>query len=128
MIPEVQIHAWVAEIGGDAIDPANFDLEEIDRNPFFCPDPAAAQRWEALMEGVRANDIAAWRDSYVQALKDAGARARAGAAPSPQALEKLRAQELAGPRKLGDAPPVAVPDGRRRGDPGPSDAYDILLP
>ena len=40
VIPEVQIHAWVAEIGGDAIDPANFDLEEIDRNPFFCPDPA----------------------------------------------------------------------------------------
>src|SRR3546814_3649685 len=37
VIPEVQIHAWVAEIGGDAIDPANFDLEEIDRNPFFCP-------------------------------------------------------------------------------------------
>jgi chorismate synthase len=53
VIPEVQIHAWVAEIGGDAIDPANFDLEEIDRNPFFCPDPAAAQRWEALMDGAR---------------------------------------------------------------------------
>ena len=31
ILPEVQIHAWVAEIGGDAIDPANFDLEEIDR-------------------------------------------------------------------------------------------------
>ena len=53
VIPEVQIHAWVAEIGGDAIDPANFDLEEIDRNPFFCPDPAAAQRWEGLMDAAR---------------------------------------------------------------------------
>lgn len=53
IIPEVQIHAWVAEIGGDAIDPANFDLEEIDRNPFFCPDPAAAQRWEAMMDAAR---------------------------------------------------------------------------
>lgn len=53
IIPEVQIHAWVAEIGGDAIDPANFDLEEIDRNPFFCPDPAAAQRWEGLMDAAR---------------------------------------------------------------------------
>lgn len=53
VIPEVQINAWVAEIGGDAIDPANFDLEEIGRNPFFCPDPAAAQRWEGLMDSAR---------------------------------------------------------------------------
>jgi chorismate synthase len=53
VIPEVQIHAWVTEIGGDAIDPANFDLEEIDRNPFFCPDTAAAQRWEGLMDAAR---------------------------------------------------------------------------
>ena len=53
VIPEVHIHAWVAEIGGDAIDRDNFDLEEIDRNPFFCPDPAAAQRWEALVDAAR---------------------------------------------------------------------------
>lgn len=53
VIPEVQIHAWVAEIGGDAINPDNFDLEEIDRNPFFCPDAAAAQRWEGVMDEAR---------------------------------------------------------------------------
>lgn len=53
VIPEVRIHAWVAEIGGDAIDRDNFDLEEIDRNPFFCPDPAAAQRWEQLVDDAR---------------------------------------------------------------------------
>ncbi|MDX2211456.1 MAG: chorismate synthase [Sphingopyxis sp.] len=53
VIPEVSIHAWVAEIGGDAIDRDNFDLEEIDRNPFFCPDPVAAQRWEALVDAAR---------------------------------------------------------------------------
>jgi chorismate synthase len=53
VIPEVLIHAWVAEIGGDAIDRDNFDLEEIDRNPFFCPDPAAAQRWEKLVDDAR---------------------------------------------------------------------------
>lgn len=53
VIPDVLIHAWVAEIGGDAIDRDNFDLEEIDRNPFFCPDAAAAQRWEKLVEDAR---------------------------------------------------------------------------
>ncbi len=53
VIPEVRIHAWVAEIGGDAIDRDNFDLEEVDRNPFFCPDPVAAQRWEKLVDEAR---------------------------------------------------------------------------
>jgi chorismate synthase len=53
VIPDVMIHAWVAEIGGDAIDRDNFDLEEIDRNPFFCPDPAAAQRWAKLVDDAR---------------------------------------------------------------------------
>lgn len=53
VIPEVSILAYVSEIGGDAIDPANFDAGEIGRNPFWCPDAAAAQRWEALVYGAR---------------------------------------------------------------------------
>ena len=53
VIPEVTVLAWVAEIGGDAIDPANFDAGEIGRNPFFCPDPAAALRWEQLVDDAR---------------------------------------------------------------------------
>ena len=40
-------------IGGDAIDPLRFDDEEIDRNPFFCPDAAAAARWEAMVDAAR---------------------------------------------------------------------------
>ena len=51
-IPEVTITAYVAEIGGDRIDPANFDTEEIARNPFWCPDAAAAKRWEATTAGA----------------------------------------------------------------------------
>lgn len=53
VIPEVTIRAWVAEIGGDVIDYANFDTAAIDENPFFCPDRAAAGRWEALIDGAR---------------------------------------------------------------------------
>lgn len=53
VIPEVTITAWVESIGGDAIDPAAFDAAEIGRNPFFCPDAAAAARWEALVDGAR---------------------------------------------------------------------------
>jgi chorismate synthase len=53
VIPEVTILAWVSAIGGDAIDMANFDAEEIGRNPFFCPDAAAALRWEKLVDEAR---------------------------------------------------------------------------
>lgn len=49
----VKITAWVAEIGGDAIDMANFDADEIGNNPFFCPDAKAAKRWETLVDGAR---------------------------------------------------------------------------
>ncbi|HEX7871877.1 MAG TPA: chorismate synthase [Sphingobium sp.] len=53
VIPGVQIRAWVSAIGGDTIDPANFDLGEINNNPFFCPDAQAAARWEKLVDEVR---------------------------------------------------------------------------
>ncbi|WP_277971292.1 chorismate synthase [Sphingomonas echinoides] len=53
VIPEVTITAWVEAIGGDAIDPANFDVAEIGRNPFFCPDAQAAARWETLVDAAR---------------------------------------------------------------------------
>ena len=53
VIPEVTLTAYVCEIGGDAIDPAAFDAAEIARNPFFCPDPAAAARWAGLVDGAR---------------------------------------------------------------------------
>jgi chorismate synthase len=53
VIPEVSILAWVEAIGGDAIDYARFDADEIGNNPFFCPDPQAAARWEQLVDDAR---------------------------------------------------------------------------
>ena len=53
VIPEVRITAYVSEIGGDAIDRAKFDREEIGRNPFWCPDADAASRWETMMDEAR---------------------------------------------------------------------------
>lgn len=53
VIPEVRLTAWVEAIGGDAIDYARFDPEEIGHNPFFCPDAAAAARWEGLLDAAR---------------------------------------------------------------------------
>jgi chorismate synthase len=52
-IPEVEITAYVSEIGGDRIDLDNFEFSQIDKNPFFCPDEAAAARWEKLVDEAR---------------------------------------------------------------------------
>jgi chorismate synthase len=53
IVPEVSIRAFLVELGGDPIDRHVFDEAEIDRNPFFCPDAAAAERWAAALDGAR---------------------------------------------------------------------------
>jgi chorismate synthase len=47
----VRIYGYVAQIGDVRIDPV--DLAEIDRNPFFCPDPARVGELEALIDQLR---------------------------------------------------------------------------
>ena len=49
----VSIRAYLVELGGDSIDRANFNPAEIDNNPFFCPDAAAAVRWEVALDAAR---------------------------------------------------------------------------
>ncbi len=53
VIPEVAIRAYVVELGGDSIDRAEFDDAQIDSNPFFCPDAAAAERWSLMVDAAR---------------------------------------------------------------------------
>jgi len=53
VIPDVEIMAYVSEIGGDAINRDNFEAAQITKNPFFCPDEAAAGRWEKMVDEAR---------------------------------------------------------------------------
>ena len=53
IVPEVTVTAYVCELGGDAIDRAAFDGRAIEANPFFCPDPAAAERWAEQLDAAR---------------------------------------------------------------------------
>jgi chorismate synthase len=53
VMPEVALLSYVVEIGGDAINRDNFEAAEIGKNPFFCPDEAAAARWEKLVDDAR---------------------------------------------------------------------------
>jgi chorismate synthase len=49
----VQIRGALIQVGGDAIDRARWDWDEVERNPFWSPDAAAAERWAALLDDVR---------------------------------------------------------------------------
>lgn len=49
----IRIRACLVELGGDAIDRQHFDVAEIDRNPFFCPDVEAAARWTLHLDSAR---------------------------------------------------------------------------
>ena len=53
IIPEVRVRGYLVEIGGDPIDRSAFDAEQINGNVFSCPDAAAAQRWEILLDEAR---------------------------------------------------------------------------
>ncbi len=53
VIPEVEITAWVEQIGDVALDYARFEKGAIRSNPFFCPDPETVSRWEDLVDSAR---------------------------------------------------------------------------
>jgi chorismate synthase len=49
----VTIRGALVAVGGDWVDNANWDWAQVDRNPFFCPDAAAAARWEDRLNAAR---------------------------------------------------------------------------
>jgi chorismate synthase len=53
IIPSVTVRGALVQMGKLKIDRANWDWSEVGRNPFFCPDPVAAARFAAYLDGVR---------------------------------------------------------------------------
>jgi chorismate synthase len=51
--PAVTIRGALVQIGPHRIDRALWDWSEVERNPFWCPDAAAATRWAEYLDGVR---------------------------------------------------------------------------
>ncbi len=49
----VEITGWVDQIGPIKADPMRFSADEINNNPFFCPDAAAAREMADFMDGLR---------------------------------------------------------------------------
>ena len=47
------IRGGVVQIGPHAIDRSRLDWDNVENNPFFCPDPVAADQWEGFLDSVR---------------------------------------------------------------------------
>ncbi len=49
----VRVRGALVQVGGHAIDRARWDWAEVERNPFFCPDPVTAAAWETELLAIR---------------------------------------------------------------------------
>ena len=49
----VRIRGALVQIGPHGIDRSRWDWDAVDTNPFFCPDPVTAARWEDYLGSVR---------------------------------------------------------------------------
>ena len=53
IVPGMTVRAALIQMGPEAIDRARWDWNEVDRNPFFCPDAQKAKFFETYLDGVR---------------------------------------------------------------------------
>jgi chorismate synthase len=53
IIPGVTIRAALVQMGPEAIDRSRWDWDEVDRNPFFCPDAKKAAFYEGYLDAIR---------------------------------------------------------------------------
>lgn len=53
MVPGVEIKGYMTQIGPHKIDRSRFDWNQIEQNPFWCPDAQAAGEWADYMDALR---------------------------------------------------------------------------
>ena len=53
VVAGVTIRGALVQVGPHRIDRSRWDWDEVARNPFFCPDPVAAQEWEKYLDRIR---------------------------------------------------------------------------
>jgi chorismate synthase len=55
IIPRVTIRAALVQMGPHKINRANWDWDQVNQNPFFCPDSEAAKFFEGYLDDIRKN-------------------------------------------------------------------------
>ncbi|MGL4974004.1 MAG: chorismate synthase [Bosea sp. (in: a-proteobacteria)] len=53
VLPGVTIRGALVQMGPHKVNRANWDWEEVGRNPFFCPDAEAAAKFAEYLDGIR---------------------------------------------------------------------------
>jgi chorismate synthase len=53
VLPGVKIQGALIQMGPEKIDRAQWEWDEVDRNPFFCPDASAVLGWTTYLDEVR---------------------------------------------------------------------------
>ncbi len=53
IVPDLRVRGALVQIGAYEIDRANWDWEEVGRNPFFCPDAKTVRVWTDFLDKVR---------------------------------------------------------------------------
>ncbi len=53
IVPGVTVRGALIQLGTERIDRANWDWDEVGRNPFFSPDHESVQGWAAYLDGIR---------------------------------------------------------------------------
>ena len=53
VVPGVTIRGALVQMGEHSVTRANWDWDEVARNPFFCPDPEAAKAFETYLDAIR---------------------------------------------------------------------------
>ena len=53
MVPGMTVRGALVQMGPHKIDRDRWDWDEVDNNPFFCPDKTKAEFWEDYLDGVR---------------------------------------------------------------------------
>lgn len=53
LVPDLAIKGYMVQLGTEKVDRSRFDAEAIDQNPFWCPDPGAAEVWATYLDELR---------------------------------------------------------------------------
>ncbi|HHK75023.1 MAG TPA: chorismate synthase [Rhizobiales bacterium] len=53
IVPGMEVRGALVQVGPHRIDHNNWEWDEVDHNPFFCPDGKTAAKWEEYLDEIR---------------------------------------------------------------------------
>jgi chorismate synthase len=53
VVPGMAVRGALVQIGPHQVDRTRWDWNEVDNNPFFCPDAKMAEQWATYLDGIR---------------------------------------------------------------------------